>query len=435
MPGVGTAGSSPWKTLYQRYSEIQRRWLALGVDPPLARQLFRGAVHGFQDPVRVAREARALRLEPPPDDLLDEAFSIQQSLYPPSGDRPEGRQVDDPLEDVYAAALSMLPHGFWSESPDREQLYRGQRDARWTTIPSLFRKPNPAEALKSLAAAAARVRQALPRFDDAQAIAVAQHYSAELGISTWLLDVTWDPRVALFFASHQGGPGEVGLVTCMVRKEWERLSAGGTNRLGRLRVIEAPGILRIERQRASFIDTSHPDLFEQYVAHSVFFRQVEGLCFEDLDAEHPVSEVLLYPPEDPTLRVLCAAPAPASVPAMPIGPATDASEPLGAPAYLEITRSWCRQAGVEIDAYHEDALEIVCDVHAALQTRRSEFAVPERSLLRLEDAVQILVEAQGQGRFVTAGECLRFTMARLRDEQRAKVENLITGAARRRDSC
>ncbi len=132
----------------------------------------------------------------------------------------------------------MLPHGFWVESPERDQLYRGQRDAKWPTIPALFRRKNVKDALDQLAYAIPRIQACLPAVSEAQALAVAQHYSKELDVATWLLDITYDPRIALFFASDNSVTGDVGVVSCLVQKEWNKLSAAGTNRLGRLRVIE-----------------------------------------------------------------------------------------------------------------------------------------------------------------------------------------------------
>jgi len=426
--------SSPWKSAYERYGQLERRWAMDGAPVRVARQVLRQALHGFRDREAVFREARSLGLPPPSDELVSEALALQRILYPPEKDRPGGRHPDDPLEDVYAAALSMLPHGFWTESPDRAQLYRGQRDARWSTIPSIFRKTSVADALRDLGKAVAKVRHTREGLDEHQALAIAQHYSTELGVATWLLDVTWDPRVALFFASHKGQSGDIGTVTCVVRAEWERLSAGGTNRLGRLRVIEAPDVFRIERQRASFLDTSHPELFDQYVAHTVWFRQVDGLCFEDPDADHPVAEALLYPPDDPLLRQLRDA-VPSDPAILNIQPASDASEALGAAAYWELAHSWCGQAGIEIDAYRADTLQVVCEVHAWLQQRRDEFGLAERSLLRLQHAVELIVRAQQEERFITPQQALRFSLGRMQPAQRDKLSAMINERSKARDMC
>ena len=371
-----------WRAIYQRYVQLERTWSIPDAPQPVARQFFRRIVHGHQTESAILREFHSFRLEPPPPDVLREAFSLQSVLYPSGLERPCGRHPDDPLEDVYAAALSMLPHGFWVESPERDQLYRGQRDVKWPTIPALFRRKDVEGALDQLSHAIPRIQACLPVVSEAQAVAVAQHYSKELGVATWLLDMTYDPRVALFFASDGGVTGDVGVVSCLVQKEWNELSAAGTNRLGRLRVINVPGVLRIERQHASFLDTSHPDLFDQYVAHTVWFRQKEGVRFEDTGGDLPVTAEWIYPTEDPLLAALLRIP-PASTGVLRIAPARDAREPLSGAAYWEIAQSWCRQEEVEIDVYHEDVLRVVCDVHARLQVRRDQFELPDRSLARL----------------------------------------------------
>jgi FRG domain len=301
-------GGTDWSTIYRRYVQLQRAWSVSHAPEPVARQFFHRIVHGHQTESAILREFRSFGLEPPRPDVLREAFFLQSVLYPSDRKRPDGRHPDDPMENVYAAALSMLPHGFWVESPDRGQLYRGQRDVGWPTIPKLFREKDVSGALKQLAQAIPRIQACLPTASEEQRVAVAQHFSKELGVATWLLDMTWDPRVALFFASDGGVTDEIGVVVCVVQKEWNELSAAGTNRLGRLRVIDVPGVLRIEHQRGSFLDTSHPELFDQYVAHTVWFRQVDGMRFEDPDADFPVTAERIYPTDDPVRAALLSTP-------------------------------------------------------------------------------------------------------------------------------
>jgi hypothetical protein len=423
-----------WRSIYQRYVQLERTWSIPDAPEPVARQFFRRIVHGHQTQSAILGEFRSFRLEPPPPDVLREAFLLQSVLYPSDRERPGGRHPDDPMEDVYAAALSMLPHGFWVESPERDQLYRGQRDARWPTIPALFRKKDVEGALDQLAQAIPRIQACVAAISEEQAVAVAQHYSGELGVATWLLDMTYDPRVALFFASDGGVTGDVGVVSCLVQKEWNKLSASGTNRLGRLRVIDVPGVLRIERQRASFLDTSHPELFDQYVADTVWFRQMAGMRFEDPGADLPVTAERIYPTVDPVLAALLRTP-PATAGALHIGPAGDAREPLGSAAYWEIAQSWCRQGGVEIDAYREDTLRVVCDVHARLQAQRDQFALPDRSLARLQDAVNLVMHAQRSGEFIAPQEALRWSLSRLPPDTRVLLEGIIADCAHARDLC
>ncbi len=423
-----------WKAIYQRYFQLERAWSVAEAPTPVARQFFRRIVHGRRTESAIIREFRSFRLEPPAPSLLREAFFLQSVLYPSDRERPGGRHPYDPMEDVYAAALSMLPHGFWIESPDRARLYRGQRDTRWPTIPSLFRRGDIDSAMNQLAQAIPRIQACLPSASEEQAVAVAQHYSKELEVATWLLDMTFEPRVALFFASDGGVTGDIGAVVCVVEKEWRKLSANGTNRLGRLHAIDVSGVLRIENQRASFLDTSHPELFDQYVAHTVWFRQVSGTRFEDPSADFPVTAARIYPSHDPLKAALLRVP-PAVKGVLNIAPAGDARGPLGSAAYGEIARSWCRQAGVEIDAYREDTLKVVCDVHARLQSLRDQFALPDRSLARLQDAVNLIMNAQRSGTFIPPGEALRWSLSRLPPGPRKALEGIISECARARDLC
>ena len=423
-----------WKSIYRRYYALSRAWSAetsLGV---LAGQSFRRIVHGSQTERAFVAEIRMYGLEPPRAELIQEALGIQSVLDPPDQRRPAGRHPDDPLEDVYAAALSMLPHGYWVASPDRAQLYRGQRDMNWATIPSIFRSADLNSSLERLARAMPRIRSCLPDASEEQSVAVAQHYATELGVQTWLLDMTYDPRVALFFASDGGRAGDVGMVVSVVEKKWNRLSAGGSNRLGRLHVVEAPGVLRIANQRASFLDTSHPDLFDQYVGDTVWFRQVDGLRFEDPDAEFPVTAERIYPTDDPLRKSLTLSPT-TSEGTLGIRPASDARDPLDSAAYLDIAQSWCREAGVEIDAYREDSLKVVCDVYAQLQQLRDEFTLPDRSLARLEEAVALVIAAQRDCRYVSPRDALRWTLSRLAPQGRARLEGLISLCESGRDLC
>ena len=416
---------SEWSELYGRFMRLSRTWTA-HEHPGVNRQLFNAAVLSVRSEAEVLREFESFGVGVP--SMWDEARDVQRLMQFPS----RGRHANDPCEDVYQAALTMMPHGEWTQSPEQEKLYRGQRDVRWAVIPSIFRLDDPTrlEKLDRLNAIAAAVTEELPDLSTDQALALIQHYSAELEAPTWLLDLTWDPAVALFFASLGGVTGDIGVVTMLIRHEWERLSAGGTNRLGQIRVIEVPGVVRIERQRALFLDTSHPDLLEQYVAHSVWFRQVEGLVFEDPDADWPVAHESCYPASDPTLQLLGQLPARSGAQLGWLAPPADASQHLGADDYLAIALSWCAETGVELEPLYRDVLGGVCSVYSGLQAERGDVDVTLRSLHRLREAVETITFHQAGGGSVDVEEALRWTLSRtMTDDEQALLERMIADAA------
>lgn len=373
-----------WGEVYRRYRTLERNWSIPGTIEPVMRQLFRTLVHGPRGRALVLREFDSFGLDAPPEDVLEEGLELKSILNPEDGNEPGGRHRDDPLESVYAAALSMAASGFWRISPERDQLYRGQRNASWETVPSLFRSAEQSSILSKLGTAVARIRAAKPEFSEEQALAVAQHYSEELKVATWLLDVTYDPNVALFFASHGGIAGDLGVVNCIMSNEWQRLSAGGKNRLGRLRVIDVPGVLRIDRQKASFLDTSHRELFEQLAGVPT---RITG--------------------------------------EMNLGPESEARAPLGAAVYLDIAESWCREQEIEPDLYHRDTLLVVSQVHADLQQQPHEFDLPDRSLERLWQAAKNIMDAQRAGQTITPAEALRFSRSRFKPETLKKFDDLV----------
>jgi hypothetical protein len=413
---------SDWQDLYRRFGRLSREWV-VHEHPGVDRQLFRAAVLSPRSDADVERELASFGVPLPR--IWKEAREINRLM----DFDPRGRHPDDPCEDVYQAALTMMPHGIWTSSPAHEQLYRGQRDARWAVVPSFFRVGDEARAeslarVRRLAGALVAER---PELSADQALALIQHYSAELAAPTWLLDMTWDPAVALLFASLGGAGGDIGVVTMVVRREWEGFSAAGRNRLGEIRVVEVPAVLRIERQRALFLDTSHPDLLEQYVAHSVWFRQVEGLVFEDPDAAWPVTRQSCFPDADPTLELVRRlVPAPSGP---PLAPPSDAAERLAADDYLAIALSWCEEDGVDLEAPSRDVLGAVCRVHADLQAERRDVSADLRSLHRLRQAMDVVVRHQAEGRPLDVESALRLTLSRsMSDAERDVLGRLVAAA-------
>ncbi|MGB5761567.1 MAG: FRG domain-containing protein [Sedimenticolaceae bacterium] len=421
---------SKWESIYRRFVALERRW-SVHEHSGVNRQLFHSAVLSSRSDADVEREFASFGVGDLHDALWSEARELRRLLDFSS----RGRFPADPCEDVYQAALTMMPFGEWTATTTHEKLYRGQRDARWRIVPSFFRnsRENRAVALTRLNALARIIVTRRPGLQTEQALALIQHYSKELSTQTWLLDITWDPAVALFFASDGGRTGETGVVMMLARREWEDLAASGRNRLGRIRLIEVPNVLRIERQRALFLDTSHPDLLEQYVAHSVWFRQVDDLVFEDQEADWPVSTARCYPEFDPTLEFLrglgpfddAAALQPA------LAPPSDASRPLDAQEYLAIAQSWCEEDGVALEPPYADVLAGVSLVHGRLQEHRDRLAIGLRSLHRLRDATRAIVHAQEQRDAVDVPRAMRFTFQRsMTDAERELLESIVGEASK-----
>jgi hypothetical protein len=262
---------SKWRDAYFEYENLQARWSG---DLALLKYL----VYSAEPEYWLQRYV----LQLPSASLLAQArriaptFRDAMSLIP--------RWAEEPLEDVYHAAiyLESAPE-YWSYP---QYTYRGQRKREWPLLPALFRAPNGRGSLTSeeynlrlnrVAAFSEAIEAQYPgKFNEDQCIAIGQHY----GVESWLLDLTSDPWVALFFGSDHGETGDIGVLIRFSEVEWNRMSAGGENTLGAMALIKAPGVPRIEAQKALFLNGSHPDLIDQYAAQRIQFFQKEGLVFE-----------------------------------------------------------------------------------------------------------------------------------------------------------
>jgi len=135
------------------------------------------------------------------------------------------------LEVAHLNALGQrLPSSTWPFNVDRFPYdqnnlvgFRGQKRAYTTIKPTLYRKPLAqrrihTEAAKWFKAAASAWHNTYFRYSDGSsddgglgvesAVGMAQHY----GLGTFLVDWTWDPLVAMAFASADLKPGEFGAV-------------------------------------------------------------------------------------------------------------------------------------------------------------------------------------------------------------------------------
>jgi hypothetical protein len=357
-------------------------------------------------------EAKVAGLEP----KLAEHWDGVKRLAAAFPGQTDGRRVDDPLPDAYCAAYSMRNSPAWQPSPSHEKLYRGQRDHRWSVTPSLYRESGNESTIQ---AKLDRVRDFVRTLEkhltdlaEDQLLAVAQHYSHEAGIQTWLIDVTWDPLVALSFASDGGKAGDRGVVSYYTNAEWNKFSAGGKNLMGPIRVIEVPGIRRIAAQRALFIDTSHPEFFERLVPFSIWFRQQPGLMFEDETLAWPISRRTIYPLADETEALVRKLKVVPSDKPLAVTPRGNPDRSLTADDYLAQADSWLLQSEVHLRPENRNILGAVCRFYAALGERKAKIELSLRSLHRLREAFNRIVYAEKEDRIIKLREAIEATLSR-----------------------
>lgn len=222
-----------------------------------------------------------------------------------------------PAASVYQAACVIrktIINAYGRE--DDYWFYRGQRDRRWDCMPKIMRPlrgmhPDRSEAelqasLRQLRLLVSRIRRAGLAENDFDATAIAQHYSAELGVGTWLIDVTSSPWVALFFASDGGRAGDIGVIDFIIRTEWARFSSDGATALGALRVASVTSVPRINHQKGFFLQAPHPDLFNELVPLKLYFAQEDGVVFESPALVPAIDRGWIYPEKDEVLETIVA---------------------------------------------------------------------------------------------------------------------------------
>lgn len=353
---------SEWKESYIAYENLQSRW------PTEVFPLLNELVYSAEAPEYWLNKYSTTSLE---KSLLAEAKRVR-SIF-----NNAMRRLDDvrkPFADVYHAAIYLASNPrFWSCSG---YAYRGQRDLQWPMKPTLFRPPKDeteltheefSRRLNTLATYSEALDAQYPaRFGEYQRIAIGQHY----GLQTWLLDLTSDPLVALFFASDRGKAGDVGVVTRFSRIEWDWMSASGENCLGAMTLIEVPGVPRIEAQKALFLNGSHPDLIFQYGAQQILFVQKDGLVFES-KYTGITREKLLSDTDDFATFTTTWLGVEHPLPFRPLGvhPLDNATRPLKAADYRDIlqtliaTHHLTHQVTAEVDK----VLHFLCNFHLELQ--------------------------------------------------------------------
>lgn len=386
---------------YQEYTALAPIWQeAFGTDQTLL-ALLKGSSERDLDPALKQRLGNS---------ALSKAVDLRVVIEQIRTQR-QGRWDNPMYLDVYDLALYMQLYLKSLHDPG-SWYYRGQC-LGWPTMPSIFRPPKGAQTLTEdeLNHREALIATFLEAFERAypgkytrdQRVAIAQHYGERnqhhMGLNTWLLDLSTDPCVALFFASLRGEEHDIGTVTVFARHEWQFLSAGGSNLFGSMRTIEVPGALRIERQKARFLDTPHPSLIEQSALQQYSFYQQPGLLFED--PARGITKDLLLPSEDALLQwVQHWEPQDTMLQHQGLDVLQRSAQPLTAADYMEIVESWIAHSDnsklvlAAQSPVVKHRLKCLCEFHTNLQKAPEHIPLQARYIFPLKHAVEdILAKA------------------------------------------
>jgi FRG domain len=302
-----------WNHLHHSFEHLWSKYRSAHPNPEIGIQVLQQAMNPTKYSKRnLENEVEAFRLQVDLDwqdiTVLRDAFDSLSQL---------GFSADTPAESVYQTAIQVRLQRMddaLNRDGDARWFYRGQRDHRWDTVPKIMRNLRDKagasydalleERLQRVRSIVERVIRAGLAKDDFEATAIAQHYSRELGVETWLLDVTASPWIALFFASDGGKAGEIGTLEYIELTEWMLFSNRGESELGNLRVASPASVLRISNQEAFFLQAPHPDLLKELSIRKLYFQQQDSIVFESKAFERPLTRNLIYPTEDPTLAAL-----------------------------------------------------------------------------------------------------------------------------------
>jgi hypothetical protein len=304
-----------WKHLHDTFERLLSKYRSAHPNPEIGMRILRQAMNpGRYSKRNVEGEVQAFRLRVDPDGDWPDIAALRDAFDPLSQ---LGFSADIPAESVYQAAIQVRLQrldGALNRDGTARWFYRGQRNQLWGTVPKIMRnlrdEAGPSydalleERVQRVRSIVAGMMRAGLAKDDFEATAIAQHYSSELGVGTWLLDVTASPWIALFFASDHGKAGEIGTLEYIELTEWMLFSNHGESALGILRVASPTSVLRISNQEAFFLQAPHPDLFTELSIRKLYFGQQENTVFESLAFERPLTRTLIYPPEDPMLAAL-----------------------------------------------------------------------------------------------------------------------------------
>lgn len=380
-----------WKHLHDTFERLLSKYRSAHTNPEIGMQVLRQAMNpGRYSKRKVASEIQAFRLQVDLDDGWEDVAALRDAYDPLSQ---LGYSAHTPAESVYQTAIQVrllrLDDALNRDDAAR-WFYRGQRDHRWQTVPKIMRtlRDEAGSSDDVLEQRLQRVRHIVACImreelakDDFEATAIVQHYSAELGVSTWLLDVTASPWIALFFASDDGRAGEIGTLEYIERTEWMLFSNRGESVLGTLRMTSPNSALRISNQQAFFLQAPHPEIFKDLSNRKLYFQQREGVVFESMAFEQPLTRDLIYPMEDSMLVALRRLPSESlEVKRLTWEPSSSMLRAVDYEAYLPIARALLLNEVERCPAERERALclnwdEILphlCRLHATVRTHQEE---------------------------------------------------------------
>ena len=206
------------------------------------------------------------------------------------------------IEDVLDVVIPAYYCKTKEKRRQRGWIFRGQSDARWEILPTLFRKPCSKSIIderqrytKSFIRALREHSSSLdiPNLDNSKMLATAQHY----GFPTSFLDFTYNVEIAAFFATATNPTNaEIGVIYCFNLKEYNEMrnpfSVLGTTQeetdkilldqgmqpLPPSVVIYADEIPRIRVEEAVFLKSSqeHSNMVMHECIDRFYFRQKPG---------------------------------------------------------------------------------------------------------------------------------------------------------------
>lgn len=303
--------NSTWEWLYHTYRAVERRWDRVYGEQEFSRpdgSKFREYSRLMDLLVKRDPESTIAELDQLSShhDISDEDIDLAVELKKLIAEHSymddwrgnllyESSDRSGPYDDAYHLALYLDTR--LVDETNHLEFYRGQRKREWDLIPSLYRDPvdhlDPAKSrgtiddrLETLAQFVVQIDNELNEddrsfYDEDSLVAVAQHFhdAAKQTPRSWLLDVTVDPLIALYFAASSTDADAVGVVYQFQRK-WLVNDLPIVGGQPGFRLIMPAAIPRIQRQEAAFLEL-HPVLLNQIIPRLFTFHQQEDLQFID----------------------------------------------------------------------------------------------------------------------------------------------------------